>query len=926
MIKILIVFFESIFGSIFITPISAKIKNHLDKRNLERSLEHCADNASQTLENYYLNEKITKKKVDFILSEIRSVIYKSKIDAEQLALVSLDEEKLVDYILSEYPISESIKEEGLDGPYRMTLKITASILCDIGPSFKDWEKESWRRNFKAFDKVIKNQEEILELIGPGGKGSVSDRFINTYKSHILRRFSIIDASTLSFIPGLLLELSNIFIKPYVSVIPEVEKDIVENVNQKDDYFSIEITKKEYEGLDYDYGFFKRIRAEDFISQYSRCAIVGLPGSGKTTLLKHILLAIIRNNIDLGNVVPVYIRVRDLDLDNLPGAENIIEVAQGQVFGDADKGFLDKKLGNGEVLLLIDGLDEANPEKYENLLNWISDLIEVYPFARYIISSRPSNYQSSKFKELDFRESILDSFNKDQIKEYVEKWSKAIPTLEGKDEEEVLIESSIFTKSLLNQCNNNPYIYRIASNPLLLSTLCLIQKYEGGNLPESRINLYRRCVEGLLFIWDNKRKIPLEISGLLSLNKKITILSRLAIKMQAKNKVEIDEDDLLDSFKLSLEEIGETESPDSILSNIRDRSGLLIERRPKVYSFSHLTFQEYFSANAINEVYFKKYDRLFLFSKREDPQWHEVITLYSGLTSSDLAGSLIKELIDNDLILLAAKCIISKSSIELNIQKELIIKIFLLEKVKTNVKIFNIFKILGTFNQKIVQDCALNLIKNSNSFNPIFYLMKKKNPKMINTLYEKGINILKGEKEATKYDFLVIIGLLNDGSSQATKALGELAKVAEEETKAFKRSNIFSGVWNIGEGLRLGVDILGKVDVEKFVEKCTLKHLRSSSLNEAVISMLKFLKVSSSKAVIEPIIKETKRSRKVGKSIGDIQNTLNNIIREVENVNEKFSTSDSKDLISDTLNMMKTFKNRLTRIVDSIMKKVRFKVL
>src|SRR5205823_11907576 len=80
---------------------------------------------------------------------------------------------------------------------------------------------------------------------------------------------------------------------------------------------------------------------------------------------------------------------------------------------------------------------------------------------------------------------------------------------------------------------HPYIRDLARNPLMLSAICLVNYFEGGELPKDRARLYKLCVEGLLHHWDQRRGIRSEYS----LEEKLRACREVAIAMQADDRAE-----------------------------------------------------------------------------------------------------------------------------------------------------------------------------------------------------------------------------------------------------------------------------------------------------------------------------------------------------------------------------------------------------
>ncbi len=85
-----------------------------------------------------------------------------------------------------------------------------------------------------------------------------------------------------------------------------------------------------------------------------------------------------------------------------------------------------------------------------------------------------------------------------MRDYVQRGAKAVFMSEGATEAEAEAESARPANALIASTQRNPYVRRIATNSLMLSTLCLVQRFEGDELPNPRVVLYQRCVEGLLF--------------------------------------------------------------------------------------------------------------------------------------------------------------------------------------------------------------------------------------------------------------------------------------------------------------------------------------------------------------------------------------------------------------------------------------------
>src|SRR5205814_6930943 len=70
-----------------------------------------------------------------------------------------------------------------------------------------------------------------------------------------------------------------------------------------------------------------------------------------------------------------------------------------------------------------------------------------------------------------------------------------------------------------------------------------------------------------------------------------------------------------------------ERNNAILQEIESEQGVLKEQATGWHGFLHLTLQEYFAAEYINDH--QKYDELL--RHRADPSWEEVLLFYMGIT-------------------------------------------------------------------------------------------------------------------------------------------------------------------------------------------------------------------------------------------------------------------------------------------------------
>ena len=288
--------------------------------------------------------------------------------------------------------------------------------------------------------------------------------------------------------------------------------------------------------------------------------------------------------------------------------------------------------------MLDGLDEVEPDIRDRcILPWFIGICRRYSNCAFIVSSRPVGYPAGLLRELSFSECELLDFTADQTAEFTRHWCTAIRLAQNETLAEAKREGTKDGDRIVSGFEENPYITSLARNPLMLSAICLVNHFEGGQLPKDRAVLYKLCVEGLLHNWDQRRGIRSDFS----FDEKLRVSKEVAIRMQMQDRAEYDLPAVQDVFRAVLKH---SKRAQILLEHIRYRTGLLLERRPGIFAFAHLTFQEYLTARAIYEGNLAGIDIGQLIQEHNDPRWQEVIALYCGLAPAPTVRPLIEALL------------------------------------------------------------------------------------------------------------------------------------------------------------------------------------------------------------------------------------------------------------------------------------------
>jgi len=322
---------------------------------------------------------------------------------------------------------------------------------------------------------------------------------------------------------------------------------------------------------------------EIVDSTSKLIIFGKPGSGKTTFLKHLAVDWVRGNFHAEKIA-VLIELRQIRLKEW----RLID-AISQELELIEEETLDL-LKQGILLILMDGLDEVpNAELRSRLQSQVENVSKKYSSEnRFVLTCRTQAVGKSL---KGFTEVEVAEFNSKQVTKFVQNWFTAY----GLSETEVAKQCETIQVATINQ----PDLGEIAVTPVLLALICVVWQ-DSGKIPRNRANLYRKGVNWLLSRWNDNKGIQdwefgTEVYRRLSIEDKEALLIDIAARKfeNPDNFVLFEQDELVRqiSQKLLLEQ---QKTGVAVLKAIEAQHGLLIERADELWSFSHLTFQEFFT--------------------------------------------------------------------------------------------------------------------------------------------------------------------------------------------------------------------------------------------------------------------------------------------------------------------------------------------
>ena len=360
-------------------------------------------------------------------------------------------------------------------------------------------------------------------------------------------------------------------------------------------------------------------------------ILGDPGSGKTTHLKRLLLWLIREGPETvglpPGMVPVFLPLRNLrDLDS--GLDAFIESELASPHLRLEEGFGRRLLERGNLLLLLDGLDEvADPDDRARVARWVEGAMAAHPDSRFVVTCRYAGYTGEAQLDGRLLELHLRPLDGEQASAFVHNWYRIVEASLATDKEQARIRAGEQANALIDTLSQPDFrarrVFELTRNPLLLTAICLVHR-DRGTLPRRRGDLYEECINVLLERWRQSKKLGLSMEAKAAHR----VLQPVAYWLhEEEGRTRATAEELVPIIEGPLARVGgQVTTAGAFLATIRDESGLLTGWSGEQYGFMHLGFQEYLAARQLKDESFDKPELLRVLANRFGSSWWREVSL------------------------------------------------------------------------------------------------------------------------------------------------------------------------------------------------------------------------------------------------------------------------------------------------------------
>jgi hypothetical protein len=529
----------------------------------------------------------------------------AELTATELFRLDLDPLTLERHIRAGNPAATRDLSERATGLYERLISDGCSFAINVADRLPQFQTNAFSELLRRDSLILDRITEVLHLIQVSSTDPDESRFVNAFLRHITTKFDRLEISGFDFEPSWQpLSIA------YVSLRTADRADVGAQA------------------------------VEHRILTNSRTMLVGRAGSGKTTVLQWLAVNAAKDfgqHLPATKKFPFIIRLRDYLDKDLPEPEEFLSSATPMLSSQQPVGWVRHQLESGQAHVLVDGVDELPEESRARVKLWLRDLVDLYPDARYVVTTRPTAVPDGWLADLRFTASSLEAMSPTLIREFIGKWHLAARQQASEIEAHQRIDTC--EQFLLSEVAKDRYLRNLADTPLVAGLLCSLNRHLGSGLPRRRTEIFERT----LVMLEERDRVRGISPGDMQLDSvaETYLLGDIALWMIRNGDAEADIDKAVGQISRSLSSL-----PDNSLQamptfrHLLERSGLLREPSLGRVDFVHKAFQEYLAAKAaINADAIGE-----LVSNAGNDQWGDVVVFAAGQAFKPQAEDIVRNLL------------------------------------------------------------------------------------------------------------------------------------------------------------------------------------------------------------------------------------------------------------------------------------------
>jgi formylglycine-generating enzyme required for sulfatase activity len=414
----------------------------------------------------------------------------------------------------------------------------------------------------------------------------------------------------------------------------------------------------------------------FTSEKRHMVLLGLPGTGKSTFVRYLALRMAQAETDKakniqdllpgwkgGAILPLILSLgrmaETIPDDCKKGSAILIENYVKQTLKSDERTADFSELMLPELqrmggLVLFDGLDEvADLQLRPIVVQAVEDFVQKYgrqSISRFLVTCRTYSYfHDVKWQLTGWATHELALLDREKIEYFVNAWHDEHIRIEKARQPDLERKRAQLLASL--QPDDRRRLHEIAPFPIILTMMAVVHTHY-GELPDTRAEVYERCVDLLLVRWEFDRPI----AGQSQKTQKRTIIDELGISRvvldralweiafkahegreddgeKKRGPALVTEDLLTGILQTHFQDLAKVQT---FLDYCQSSNGLLMLQGSvtpadapigspprRVYAFPHLTFEEYLAARYLIRPNFGKTTSELV---RKSDRWREVVML------------------------------------------------------------------------------------------------------------------------------------------------------------------------------------------------------------------------------------------------------------------------------------------------------------